>query len=120
MSAAEPVRVLQLTLHGVIVGYLAGYQGGGNALTFSPEFLNDRSRPTFSLTTHPDFPNVEKLLADPWRKKHRLHPVLSNLLPEGALRELLALGLKTHIDNEFELFAYLGQDLPGALIATPV
>lgn len=27
--------------------------------------------------------------------------------------------LKVHIDNEFQLFTYLGQDLPGALVATP-
>ena len=75
---------------------------------------------TFSLITHPDFPNAEKLLAKPWPKKQRLHPTLSNLLPEGALRELIAQRLKTHIDNEFQLLSSLGQDLPGALIATPL
>jgi serine/threonine-protein kinase HipA len=32
----------------------------------------------------------------------------------------LAQGLKIHIDNEFQLFTYLGQDLPGALVATPM
>jgi serine/threonine-protein kinase HipA len=36
------------------------------------------------------------------------------------LRELLAQGLKTHPDNEFQLLSHLGLDLPGALIATPV
>ena len=46
--------------------------------------------------------------------------MLSNLLPEGALRELIAQSLKIHIDNEFQLLAALGHDLPGALIATPV
>jgi len=43
---------------------------------------------------------------------------LSNLLPEGALRAWIAQSLKVHEDNEFPLFAWLGQDLPGALIAT--
>ncbi len=38
-------------------------------------------------------------------RKKRLHPVLSNLLPEGVLREW---------------FAQLVADLPGALIAEPV
>jgi serine/threonine-protein kinase HipA len=33
---------------------------------------------------------------------------------------LISQGLKTHIDNEFQIFSYLGQDLPGALIATPM
>jgi len=120
MSKAEEVSVLKLTLHDTIVGYLAGYKGGRSILSFTPEFITNSARPTFSLITLPDFPNVDKLLSKPWSKRQRLHPILSNLLPEGALRELLAQGLKTHIDNEFELFTYLGQDLPGALIATPI
>lgn len=119
MSSAEEVNVLGLTLHGVKVGYLTGYRDGRNILTFSPEFTENRSRPTFTLTTHPDFPNVKKVLAKPWSRRQRLHPVLSNLLPEGALRELLAQYLKIHTDNEFRLLARLGEDLPGALIATP-
>lgn len=119
MSSAEEVNVLGLTLHGVKVGYLTGYRDGRNILTFSPEFTENRSRPTFTLTTHPDFPNVKKVLAKPWSRRQRLHPVLSNLLPEGALRELLAQYLKIHTDNEFGLLARLGEDLPGALIATP-
>ncbi len=59
-------------------------------------------------------------MSQPWAKNQRLHPVLSNLLPEGALRDLISQGLKTHIDNEFQIFSYLGQDLPGALVATPM
>ena len=117
---AEEINVLKLTLHKRLVGYLTGFQGGRNVLTFADEFKSDSSRPTFSLITHPNFPNVEKLLSDPWAKNQRLHPTLSNLLPEGALRELIAQGLKTHIDNEFQILSYLGQDLPGALIATPM
>ncbi len=114
------VTVLKLNLHGITVGYLSGFRDGRNILTFAPEFANNPLRPTFSLLTHPNFPNAEKLLTAPWIKRHRLHPVLSNLLPEGALRELLAQGLKIHPDNEFQLFSYLGRDLPGALIATPM
>lgn len=119
MSFKEEVRVLELTLHGTKVGYLTGYKGGRNILTFSPEFTGDSSRPTFTLTTHPDFPKVKDVLAKPWLRRQKLHPVLSNLLPEGVLRELLAQYLKIHIDNEFSLLARLGQDLPGALIVTP-
>ncbi|MEA3468499.1 MAG: type II toxin-antitoxin system HipA family toxin [Thermodesulfobacteriota bacterium] len=114
------VTVLKLNLHGTTMGYLAGFRDGRNILTFAPDFANNPLRPTFSLITHPDFPNAEKLLTAPWIKRQRLHPVLSNLLPEGALRELLAQGLKVHIDDEFQLFTYLGQDLPGALVATPM
>jgi len=120
MSNPAEVSVLKLSLHGITVGYLAGYKDGRNILSFAPEFSENPDRPTFSLITHPDFPNAAKVLSEPWAKRQRLHPVLSNLLPEGALRELLAQGLKTHIDNEFQLFSYLGQDLPGAIIASAV
>jgi len=119
MSTSE-INALKLTLHDKLVGYLAGFNNGRNVLSFADEFKNDPLRPTLSLITHPNFPNVEKLLAQPWAKNQRLHPTLSNLLPEGALRELIAQGLKTHIENEFQIFSYLGQDLPGALIATPM
>ncbi len=116
----EKVNVLRLTLHGRLVGYLAGFQEGRNVLTFADEFKSDADRPTFSLTTHPGFPRAEKLMAEPWSRSQRLHPTLSNLLPEGSLRELIAQGLKVHVDSEFQLFTYLGRDLPGALIADPM
>ena len=120
LNDKEEVNVLKLTLHGRLVGYLAGAKSGRNVLSFADEFRNDPERPTFSLITHPGFQNAAKLMLEPWVKHHRLHPVLSNLLPEGAMRELIAQGLKTHIDNEFQIFSCLGHDLPGALVATAV
>jgi len=116
----DEINVLRLTLHGRLVGYLAGFHNGRNVLSFADEFKNDTSRPTFSLITHPDFPRANKLMAEPWARNQRLHPALSNLLPEGSLRELIAQGLKVHVDNEFQLLSYLGEDLPGALIADPM
>lgn len=116
----DEVNVLKLTLHNRLLGYLAGSRNGRNVLSFANEFKHDPTRPTFSLITHPDFPHSEKLMSEPWARNQRLHPILSNLLPEGALRELIAQGLKSHIDNEFQIFSYLGQDLPGALVATPM
>jgi len=59
-------------------------------------------------------------MAEPWARNQRLHPTLSNLLPEGSLRELIAQGLKVHFDNEFHILSYLGADLPGALVAEPM
>ena len=120
MTNGDTVSVLELTLHGATVGYLAGYRDGRSVLTFTPDFTSNGARPTFSLVTNPAFPKAAEIMAKPWVKRQKLHPVLSNLLPEGALRGYLAQALKTHTDNEFELFAYLGQDLPGALIATPI
>jgi len=117
---ADEVNILRLTLHGRLVGYLAGFYDGRNILSFAEEFKSDANRPTFSLITHPEFPHSEKLLAEPWSRTQKLHPVLSNLLPEGALRELIAQSLKVHVDNEFHMFSYLGEDLPGALVAEPM
>ena len=116
----DEVNVLQLSIHGVLIGYLAGFKNGRNVLSIADSFKNDPDRPTFSLITHPAFPNVAKLMAAPWARNQRLHPVLSNLLPEGSLRELIAQGLKVHVDNEFHIFSYLGEDLPGAIEAMPM
>lgn len=118
--ATQATQVLKLSLHGQLVGHLLGYASGRNELVFAEEFKASDLRPTLSLITHPSFPNVNKLLAEPWARNQRLHPVLSNLLPEGSLRSYLAQSLKIHTDSEFQLLAHLGQDLPGALIATPV
>ena len=117
---ADEINVLRLTLHERLVGHLTGFHDGRNVLTFADEFKSDATRPTFSLITHPEFPRSEKLLAEPWSRTQKLHPILSNLLPEGSLRELVAQGLKVHVDNEFHIFSYLGGDLPGALIAEPM
>ena len=114
------VNVLELTLHNNLIGYLVGSRNGRNVLSFTNEFQHNSARPTFSLITHPAFPHSEKLLSEPWARNQRLHPILSNLLPEGVLRELIARGMKTHIDNEFQILSYLGQDLPGALVASPM
>lgn len=114
------VAVLKLTLHHGIVGYLAGFQSGKNILVFTDSFRSDQQRPTLSLLTSPLYPQVDKILEKTYVTHQRLHPLLSNLLPEGALRELIAQSLKVHIDNEFQLLAALGHDLPGALIATPL
>lgn len=119
-SRFDEINVLKLSLHERLVGYLAGFQGGRNVLSFAEEFKSDAGRPTFSLITHPAFPHSEKIMAEPWARNQRLHPTLSNLLPEGSLRELIAQGLKVHVDNEFHILSYLGADLPGALVAEPM
>lgn len=116
MATNNEASVLRLTLHGHLVGYLAGFRSGRNVLRFAESFQYDSGRPTLSLITHPEFAHATKIMSEPWMRKQRLHPVLSNLLPEGSLRALIASGLKVHVDNEFNIFAYLGRDLPGALI----
>lgn len=79
----DEINVLKLSLHGRLVGYLAGFQGGRNVLSVADEFRRDAGRPTFSLITHPAFPRFEKIMSEPWARNQRLHPTLSNLLPES-------------------------------------
>lgn len=119
-ASAVKISVLRLSLHDSLVGYLAGFQDGRNVLTFADQFSADPKRPTLTLTTHPQFPGSSRRLTKPWARRQRLEPVLSNLLPEGALRDLLAQALKVHVDNEFQLLTYLGADLPGALVVEPM
>lgn len=118
--ATETVEVLHLTLHGVSVGYLAGYQNGRNILIFDRAYQLDPNRPTLTLTGLSEHKASTRLYTQPWSRQLRLHPVLSNLLPEGSLREWMAQELKIHPDNEFPLFTELANDLPGALRVTPV
>ncbi|ANS41047.1 type II toxin-antitoxin system HipA family toxin [Serratia inhibens] len=111
----ESVQALALMLHQVRIGVLAHYSGGKNILTFDPQYLAlpEASRPLFTLRqrAHPGY--LEQVLMS----SLRLPPVLSNLLPEGALRSWLAQSLKTHVDEEFPLMAWTGANLPGALEA---
>jgi len=106
----DEISVLKITLHGRLVGYLAGYQNGRNVLSFADDFKNDADRPTFSLITHPIFPRAKKLMTEPWVRNLRIHPTLSNLLPEGSMRELITQNLKLHIDHEFHILSYLGKN----------
>lgn len=117
-ARSEFVGALSLVLHGQRIGVLSHYSGARNTLTFDPEYrqLSPVERPTFTLT---------QMLQEDYLEKHqshsqRLSPVLSNLLPEGALREWLSSTLKTHTENEFPLLAWTGENLPGALEAQPI
>jgi serine/threonine-protein kinase HipA len=116
----ETVEVLKLSLHERTLGYLTGYQGGRIILVFDPAYITAQDRPTFTLSGIADHPASGKLYSVPWVRRQRLHPVLSNLLPEGALREWFATVLKIHPENEFPLLAQLAADLPGALVADPL
>ncbi|WP_404355591.1 hypothetical protein [Methylotuvimicrobium sp. KM1] len=50
-AQVDEIHVLKLSLHETLVGYLAGFQGGRNVLSFADEFKSDAGRPTFSLIT---------------------------------------------------------------------
>ena len=111
----ETVQALALVLHDVRIGVLAHYSGGKNILTFDPQYLAlpEATRPLFTLRQRARPGYLEQVLTS----SQRLPPVLSNLLPEGALRSWLAQSLKAHVNEEFPLMAWAGANLPGALEA---
>lgn len=67
-DSGDEVNILQLTLHGRLVGYLAGFSHGRNVLSLVKAVTANPGRPTFSLITHPDFPHAEKVLSEPWAR----------------------------------------------------
>ncbi|RJT44870.1 hypothetical protein D6C13_09615 [Rahnella woolbedingensis] len=111
----ESVEALALYLHEQRIGVLAHYSGSRNILTFDPTYtaLPEHERPVFTLSqkSPPDY------LHRPLVSTLRLPPVLSNLLPEGALRAWMTQALKIHRDSEFPLLAYAAKK---PLIAHPV
>jgi len=112
----ENVRVLEIKLFDVCVGFLAGYQDGKNIFTFAHEYINldQTDRPTLSLRYYEQPANVfRKLLIS----NHKLPALFSNLLPEGELREYFVRTLKIHTDHDFAMLSFLGRDLPGAITA---
>ncbi|KXO06555.1 putative HipA protein [Moritella sp. JT01] len=114
----EQVEGLNISLHGVNIAVIAHYAGGKNILSFNPEFVatSESERPVFTLRQMIDPNYLSKLQI----RTEKIPPVLSNLLPEGILRDLTAKSLNCHPNNEFSILAYLGLNLPGAIIATPI
>ncbi|MFD1090798.1 type II toxin-antitoxin system HipA family toxin [Providencia vermicola] len=114
----ENVEGLRIQLHGLEVAIVVHYAGGRNILVFHPDFVSMSvlERPVFTLRQLMD----TDYLDSPLMSRIKLPPILSNLLPEGALREHTAKMIKCQIDNEFALLAYLGRNLSGALYVEPI
>lgn len=112
------IQALDIILHGTRVAILVHYDSGKNRLIFNPEYaaIPAEQRPIITLAQLflPNYFSHQKT------NQLRIPPLLSNLLPEGALRIWLSQSLKTHIDDEFSLLAYTGNNLPGAFIAKPI
>lgn len=115
------MAALRLTLHEQLIGYVAGYSNGKNVFYLAPEYIENAARQPLTLShTDPHLLAKQLRKKHPYISSHKLHPILSNLLPEGALRDVLSQTIKVHRDNEFPLLGWLGADLPGALIAQPL
>lgn len=118
MKRKEYVEGLRLSINNQEIGVLSHYSGGKNIFVFAPDYiaLPAARRNTFTMSQLVD----ERYLYRPLISSQRLPAVLSNLLPEGALRQWMALSLKVHIDNEFTLLAHMAGSLPGGVVASPI
>jgi serine/threonine-protein kinase HipA len=96
-KTSEDVEGLNIQLHGVDVAVVKHYAGGKNILTFNPAFIttSQHERLTFSLRQRRD----PQYLHTPQIRTDKLSPVLSNLLPEGALRDVVSQALQCHTNN---------------------
>lgn len=104
------LHVLQLRLHGSVVGHLLR-QPGALLLMFDPAWRETAQRPALTLAGTRLNPGAETLFAAAWRCRDELPPLLANLLPEAGVRRWLSPAVAA---VPFDLLACLGQALPGA------
>lgn len=119
------LRVLEILLGERAVGHLFQY-GDIIRLAVDPDYANDRGRPMLSLSFQAADPaQTPALLLDPFSNilnspgNGRLPAFFQNLLPEGVLRQHIAMERKCDENDHFELLAACGGDLPGNVYARP-
>jgi len=106
---------LEVLLADTPVGVLRRSSDRGDATRFR---FHDSYR---QLAARPVLGQVyEDYLDAEWGATQRLPPFFSNLLPEGPMREHLAVQLGIHPDRELYLLVHLGRDLPGAVLVRPL
>ncbi len=115
------LRVLAIFLGPDLIGHLGHFEGR-NVFAATPDYVANPLRRTLSLAFHDPSEEVTRRLlthrSDRISSNLRLPPFFSNLLPEGALRARIAAELKVSEEQEFDLLAALGGDLPGAVTAS--
>lgn len=103
-----------VVLHGRIVGQIEEAEGRTPArFRFLDEYRRMPRRPVLGQYFEDDLERVYE------GKRTALPPWFANLVPEGALRELLARSLGVSPDHDLEMLAAVGRDLPGAVEIVP-
>ncbi|HEY4084621.1 MAG TPA: type II toxin-antitoxin system HipA family toxin [Bryobacteraceae bacterium] len=117
MKPDPKLNALEIHLHGEQIGIITRLAGDQYLFAFEEEYAENPNRPALSLSFKS---RGGGLLTAARTIRRRLPSFFSNLLPEGHLREYLAQHAGVKAEREFFLLAALGQDLPGALTATPL
>ena len=110
------IDVLNVQLYGETIGTITRLPGDRNLFAFEQSYIDNADRPTLSLSFKSAF---GELVTKVPPVQTRLPPFFSNLMPEGAMRDLLAERAHVNPAREFFLAWVLGQDLPGALKLMP-
>ncbi len=110
------LAVLDIFLHDKAIAILTNLPGDRNLLAFNQDYIEDSERPVLSLSFKDVLGN---LITDVKSTRTRLPAFFANLLPEGHMKDYLALQAKVNPQREFYLLAALGKDLPGALKVLP-
>jgi len=114
---SKKLNALSVRLYGKQIGFITRLAGDRQLFAFEQDYIDDQHRPTLSLS----FKGSTGGLVTNFRPVGRRVPVFfSNLLPEGHLRDYLAMRADVDPEREFYLLAVLGADLPGALVVAPL
>lgn len=110
------VSILNVALHGEVVGTLTRVSGDRSLFAFNEAYIQDEDRPTLGLSFKDQLGDLRTDFRPVQRK---VMPFFSNLLPEGPMRRYLSEQAGVNAEREFFLLWALGQDLPGAVTITP-
>ncbi|AZS19198.1 type II toxin-antitoxin system HipA family toxin [Caulobacter sp. FWC26] len=126
---AKPAAVLGVHLFdvdgvAVRVGTLSRDAVGATAFTPDEAYLRDAERPILSLSWHvPGDPEATRARLAARTDKIALYgglpPWFEGVLPEGALRELVAAEMGPGDHGSFDVITRLGADLAGAVLVVP-
>ena len=105
--------VLDVRLGDKSVGKLTLLTGDRSFFVFEEDYLNEPERPVLSQSF---FTTSGDIIPETRPFQTRLPAFFSNLLPEGHLREYLAMRGGIKPVREFRLIELLGADLPGAVL----
>jgi serine/threonine-protein kinase HipA len=117
-AAAERIQSLDVSLNTLAVGTLVRTPGDYNAFNLSESYRALNDPPVFSLSLRTEGGGLRK---DAKPLRGALPPFFANLLPEEKLREAMERHHAGSVrpDNDFDLLAALGTNLPGAVRAFP-
>jgi serine/threonine-protein kinase HipA len=108
-------QTLEVRLPGRLVGYLTNLPDDANVFTFAEEYAEDPQRPTLSLRYYGADGSLLREGGRDFRTRRLAPPFFSNLLPEAALRRLIAASANASTERDFPLLRLVGGDLPGAV-----